>query len=179
MCWLNVMRRLAYKLGLRPKLAAADTCVEMRVPIVVMRGVPTLLALSALLWLALVTLDDKADATRSQHEIARELHGKEAPVLAGQLGLVQLTTWRRTGGFATSRDELVAGLDPGGRKVLVPGHRIDTWSSGDSYVVEVDGFRLAADYGGRSVVLTCNALEESGCAGGQWRSGVATRYLLP
>jgi hypothetical protein len=138
-----------------------------------------MLALSALLWLALVTLDDKADATRSQNEIARELHGQEAPVLAGQLGLVQLTTWRRTGHFATSRDELVAGLDPGGRKVLVPGHRIDTWSSGTSYVVEVDGFRLAADYGTGSVALTCNALEQYGCSDGQWRSGVGARYLLP
>ena len=149
----------------------------MQVPLIVIRGIPALIAMIALLWISLVTLDDKSDRTRSTAEITRQFHHEESATIASQMALVQLTAWRERGRFTSDAEELMRRVP--GSYVLKPGHEVRATTAGDWFIVSADGFALRVDYGDRSVAAMCTARGADNCVGRRWKPDIEPRYLLP
>ena len=149
----------------------------MQVPLLLIRGIPALAAMIALLWISLISLDDRSDRTRSTAEITRQFHHEESATIASQMALAQLTVWRERGRFTADAEELMRRVP--GNYLLEPGHEVRVSTAGDSFTVGADGFALRVDYGDRSVATICMARGADNCVGRRWKPDVEARYLLP
>ena len=149
----------------------------MQVPLLVIRGIPALVAMIALLWISLVTLDDRSDRTRSTAEITRQFHHEESATIASQMALAQLAVWRERGRFTADAEELMRRVP--GSYVLEPGHEVRATTTRDSFLVVADGFALRVDYGDGTVAATCLVRGADNCVGWRWKPDVEPRYLLP
>lgn len=149
----------------------------VQVPLLLIRGIPALVALIALLWISLVTLDGRSGRTRSTAEITRQFRHEEAATIASQMALAQLTVWRERRRFTADAEELMRRLP--GSYVLEPGHEVRARTAGDSFLVVADGFALRVDYGDRTVAATCVVRGADNCVGWRWTPDLEPRYLLP
>lgn len=168
----GVQVRAAFKLALKP--ASADT---QGVRTIVIRGPLALVLMIPILWVSIVTLDDKADRVARQGREIRELEAKKAPLIASQVAYAERELWRLERRLASD----VAELDVGDE--LLAGHDVTIDTAGSSYVVSVDDFDLSVDYASGRVETTCDAPEKLGCRDGRWNfeelAGFEPRLLLP
>ena len=167
-------------------------------PLLTLRGALALIGAVGYLWIAVVTLDDKADRVSEEADSFRRIRLKETPPMTAHLGFVNQELRRETGRFAPDAAALLdaAALrlgEPHGEhwRDALAAHRVDARGDARRFEIVVyayaDGgpaFRLSVDLDTRRVEQTCTGGEEAGCRGGHWDTGEAAdvpaaRWLEP
>ena len=174
------------------------TIGSTRRPLLILGGPVALIAAVAYLWVAVITLDDKADRVREEADLGRRFQVKETPLMTAHLGFVNQELRRQTGRFAPSAAPLLnaAALrlgEPHGEnwRGELAAHRIDARGDARSFEIVMyayanggPAFRLLVDLDASRVEQTCTGGPDEGCSRGRWDSGEAAhipaaRFLEP